>query len=51
MISPRGNRPANSAKLKGCGASPEEQMFSGGDVHITRILAHRGIANLRFGDP
>lgn len=47
----RGNLPANGVKLKECGASPEEQVFSGSDVHVARILPHRGIADLGFRDP
>ena len=33
------------------GASPEEEVFSGSDVHVARILSYRGIADLRFGNP
>jgi hypothetical protein len=45
------NLPSNGVKLKGCGASPEEQVFSGSDVHIPRILPYRRITDLRFRDP
>ena len=41
----------NSAKFKGCGASPEEKVFSGSDVHVSRILSYRGITDLGLRDP
>lgn len=31
--------------------SPEEEVFSGSDVQVSRILPRGGIADLRFGDP
>jgi hypothetical protein len=46
-----GTCPTRRAKLKERGPSPEEEVFSGSDVQVSRILPRGGIADLRFGDP